>query len=75
MKPLCHILSLFLLIAASSCEHKPLWLPESPIETTEIQYDWSRCSGRLLDGTQTPYAGALPPLVITEPVVITPDMM
>lgn len=143
MKPLCHILSLFLLIAASSCEHKPLWLPESPIETTEIQYDWSRCSGdlpsgmslymyplgtdehpwlfnlsknggiinvpqdiyraitynnntdgilfrntddyelfeiytrrgRLLDGAQTPYTGALPPLVITEPVVITPDMM
>lgn len=24
----------------SSCEHKPLWMPESPMENTEVSFDW-----------------------------------
>ena len=25
----------------SSCDHKPLWMPETPLEETEVAYDWS----------------------------------
>lgn len=34
---------LAMLLPATSCEHKPLWIPETPIESTEVEYDWSEC--------------------------------
>ncbi len=34
-----------LLLISSGCEHKALWMPESPVEATEVEYDWSEYAG------------------------------
>lgn len=48
MKPISYIrhcivtaLPAVMIPLVTSCEHKPLWMPESPLDDTEVAYDWS----------------------------------
>lgn len=48
---LSHIAPMTLtLIATTACEHKPLWMPETPIKPTEVEYDWSECRDAVTPG-------------------------
>lgn len=48
---LSHIAPMTLaLIATTACEHKPLWMPETPIEPTEVEYDWPECRDAVTPG-------------------------